>query len=141
MFRSRPLDQRSKLAGFASIAPIVFGAGFAFYAFTIGVVTTRQLSDQGEVLLKETIVESGGAAGVFLALAPIVTGAFVAFLLYLARKDADTAPLWMAWAFSGFIALVSVIGIFTLGPFMVIPAALMLFACAFTQSVVNELRE
>ncbi|MBJ7353485.1 MAG: hypothetical protein JHC98_01550 [Thermoleophilaceae bacterium] len=140
MFKSLPLERRTKYAAFASLAPILFGIAFAYYAFQVGSVTTTQLSPQGEMLLNETIVESGGAAGVFLALAPLLTGAFVALLLYLARKDADTAPLWMAWAFSGFVALVSVIGIVTLGPFMVVPAVLMLLATGLSHSVVSGMR-
>lgn len=140
MFSSIPLERRSKYAGFFSLVPIGFGVGFAYYAFQIESIETTRIGVEGEEVFRETIVQSGGAAGVMLAFAPMVAGAFVALLLWMARKDADTAPLWMAWAFSGFVALASLIGIVTLGPFMVIPAALMLLATGLTQNVVNDLR-
>jgi hypothetical protein len=131
-------ERQSRIAGVVSLAPIIFGVGFAFYAFTTGAVSRVRYNEFGTTEFKVTIVESGGATGVVLALAPLLLGAFLAVLLYFARKESDPAAIVMAWIFSGFITLVSLIGIITLGPFMIIPAILMLIATGFSDRVVRQ---
>jgi hypothetical protein len=131
-------EKQSRIAAVVSLTPILFGIGFTFYAFTTETVSSMRYDAYGHTAFKETIVESGGAAGVVLALAPLLLGAFLAVLLYFARKESDPTAIAMAWIFSGFITLVSLIGIITLGPFMVIPAILMLIATAFSHRVVRQ---
>jgi hypothetical protein len=134
-------EKQSRIAAVVSLTPNIFGIGFTFYAFTTETVSSMRYDAYGEyghTAFKETIVESGGAAGVVLALAPLLLGAFLAVLLYFARKESDPTAIAMAWIFSGFITLVSLIGIITLGPFMVIPAILMLIATAFSHRVVRQ---
>jgi FtsH-binding integral membrane protein len=126
-------DRQSRVAGFVSLAPIVFGLGFAVYAFTLGTVDTTTYDGYNTVVSKETIVESGGAAGVVLALAPLILAVFLAVLLRFARDESDTTALTMAWVFSGFVAIVSLLGVLTLGPFLIVPAVLMLAATGFTR--------
>jgi hypothetical protein len=130
-------ERKPRIAAVVSLAPILFGAGFAIYAFKVGAVTRLTLTDQA-VETKETLVESAGDGGAIFALAPLVAGSFVAVLLYLARKDSDMAPVWMAWAFTGLIGILSLIAISKLGPFFFIPTLLMLLATGLTQSVVKD---
>jgi glucan phosphoethanolaminetransferase (alkaline phosphatase superfamily) len=131
-------ERQARIAAVVSLAPVIFGIGFAFYAFTTGTVSSTRYDGVNETVFKETIVESGGAAGVALALAPLILGIFLAVLLRFARSESDLAAIYMAWAFSGFLALVSVIAVITLGPFMVIPAILMLIATGFSHRVVRQ---
>jgi hypothetical protein len=126
------------MAALVSLLPILFGIGFIFYAFMFDVVTKIVISGSSQTQVDETIVEAGGDAGIVFAFAPLVLGIFVAILLHLARKDNDTAPIYMAWAFGGFILLASVVGSTTLGVYFVAPAVLMLLATGATHFVVKR---
>lgn len=134
-------DRRVQIAALVSVLPILFGIGFAIYAFTIGTLTKITFTEEVALSSKETIVEAGGSAAVVLAFTPLVLAVFVAILLHLARRDNDTAPLIMAWAFSGFIAIVSAVSVTSLGRFFVAPALLLLVAAGATQFVVSTPRD
>jgi hypothetical protein len=127
-----------RVAAVVSLLPILFGVGFAIYAFTVGSVTKIVISDQGEAMIEETIVEDSGAGGVALAFAPLALALFLATLLHLARRDSDQVALGMAWVFCGLIAVASAVGLSTVGVFFVVPAALMLIATGATQFVVSR---
>lgn len=133
-------DRRDRLAALVSLLPILFGIGFVVYAFAFDAVTKIVISGQSEVSVDETIVEAGGDAGVIFAFAPLVLGIFVAILLHLGRKDTDTAPVYMAWAFGGFIAVASIAGSSTLGVYFIFPALLLLLATGATHYAVHMKR-
>jgi hypothetical protein len=131
-------DRREKIAAFVSLVPIVYGVGFAVYAFAFDSITHTVISSDGESVRRESIAEAGDGTGVLLALAPLALAMFVSVLLYLARKDRDAAPLWMAWAFSGFIALIGLVAVQSIGRYFVLPALLMLLATGFTDRIVRS---
>ncbi|MGH2958525.1 MAG: hypothetical protein ACRDKE_02900 [Solirubrobacterales bacterium] len=133
-------ERRVRLAALVSLLPILFGIGFVFYAFMFEAVNKTVIFGESQTTVEETIVEAGGDAGAVFAFAPLVLGAFVAILLHLARKDNDTAPIYMAWAFSGFLAIVSLVGGSNLGVYFVAPAVLMLLATGATHFVVGSSR-
>lgn len=126
------------MAALISLLPIVYGVAFAVYAFTVGSITKILISDAGESVIEETIVEDSGAGGVVLAFAPLALGVFVAILLHLARKDSDQAALTMAWVFSGFVALAGALGSSGVGAFFIVPAVLLLLVTGVTQYVVTS---
>lgn len=128
------------MAGLFSLLPIFYGVAFAVYAFTVGSITKILISDAGESVIEETIVEDSGAGGVVLAFAPLALGVFVAILLHLARKDSDQAALNMAWAFSGFVAVAGALGASGVGAFFIVPAVLLLLVTGATQYVVRTAR-
>lgn len=128
------------MAGLFSLLPIFYGVAFAVYAFTVGSVNTIVISDAGETVIEETIVEDSGAGGAVLAFAPLALAVFVAILLHLARKDSDQAALNMAWVFSGFVAAVGALGASGVGAFFIVPAVLLLLVTGATQYVVRAAR-
>lgn len=128
------------MAGFFSLLPIFYGVAFVVYAFTVGSITKIVISDQGEAVVEETIVEDSGAGGAVLAFAPLALAVFVAILLRLARKDSDQAALNMAWAFSGFVAVAATLGASGVGAFFIVPAVLLLLVTGATQFVVKRAR-
>lgn len=129
------------MAALVSLLPILYGVGFAIYAFTTGAVTKTVIFGASQTVVEETIVEAGGGAGVLFAFAPIVLGIFIAILLHLARRDTDTAPIYMAWVFSGFVAIASIAGSTGLGAFFIAPATFMLAATGVTHFVVSSPRK
>lgn len=128
------------MVGLFSLLPIFYGVAFAVYAFTVGSVTKILISDAGEAVVEETIVEDSGAGGAILAFAPLALAVFVAILLHLARKDSDQAALNMAWVFSGFVAVAGALGSSGVGAFFIVPAVLLLLVTGATQFVVTAAR-
>lgn len=128
------------MVGLFSLLPIFYGVAFAVYAFTVGSVTKILISDAGEAVVEETIVEDSGAGGAILAFAPLALAVFVAILLHLARKDSDQAALNMAWVFSGFVAIAGALGASGVGAFFIVPGVLLLLVTAATQYVVRASR-
>lgn len=137
---SAPAQRRSRLAAFASIVPLVYGIVFAGYAFVAESVTHTVISSDGESMTSKSIAEAGDGSGVVLALAPFAAAVFVAILLWLARKEHDSAPLWMAWVFSGAIALAGLASVTSIGRYLLLPAVLMLGATYATHALVIRTR-
>ncbi|HWD74044.1 MAG TPA: hypothetical protein VG371_02830 [Solirubrobacteraceae bacterium] len=119
-------ERRWRLAVRMTAAAIVWSLGLLLAALLVPAYGTESSSpDTGVTLTQVTLIQAKGAWALVLVAVPVITSALVAVgLVFRHREDAPwAAPV--AWSAVGVLAVVALLGITSVGAFMLPTAALL----------------
>jgi hypothetical protein len=121
---SRVAAQRRRLAVRLTVAALVWSLGLVLAALLVPVYDGTASSSEGLTLTRSTLVQVNGTWALILVVVPVILSLVVAASIYRGRRGAawSTAVAWIA---IGLLTAVALLGILTIGAFM-LPVAILL---------------
>jgi hypothetical protein len=101
-------------------AAIIFGTGLVVAAFTVSAYNGT---------ISQTLVQANGGKVVFIIAIPL-TGALLAISVILVRRNHERRGVGIfTWLIIGFLGVLALLGVFTIGPFVApVPVCLLIAA-------------
>jgi hypothetical protein len=118
-------ERRWRLAVRMNAAAAVWSLGLLLAAVLVPAEGEQTVSSGEATLTQQTLVQSSGASALLLVAVPLIASVVVAVAMVHRRREDPAWALPAAWSAVGVLAVVALLGITSVGAFMV-PAAILL---------------